>query len=269
MSFLRVLLLIGLALLPFIPVGVEFLRFIFDKKKGISYKRFRILVLAVVYYIVVLILLITLQKFVRMVEAWSVVQWLADKISIASRISYSVTIIASIVINTAIGIGFIILQSVVRIGLKNRDFVKPKLKNGEYSLFQKIGRSVIRFFHKESWFFVGSIAKYLSIVMTAIFFLLFILYLLPVLFGAGWIPYKFLRTLVKSSYLYPCLGLLLVWQVYFFLAGIEQTEEECPEVLKDEGIVGETEKADLDEINKACRENFGAYYKSSVKEDDK
>ena len=73
---------------------------------------------------------------------------------------------AVIIINFIIGLLYRFFSKFVRIGLKKKDLITPKKKNGEFNWRQKLERKVIKFFHTETWFVVGNIWKYLSIVLT-------------------------------------------------------------------------------------------------------
>ena len=231
---LKILVLLASVFLAALPFLLNWSARKKDKKKGISYKYFRVLIYCVVYVIVATVLLHELQDLYRTVASWSWVQWLAAKISISVRTQYYIKVFTTIFVNALIGFVYLLLQKLVRAGLKKKNLVMPAKKDGGFNWKQKAERAVIRFFHNETWFLVGRILKCFNLFLSALYILVFIFFQIPALSDASWIPYDFLSDFYTAGYIYPVLTLLVLWDMYFFLAGIELVEKECPEVLRDD-----------------------------------
>ncbi len=257
---IKILLILAMVLLMALPFVMEFFTFRKDKKKKITYKRFRIVVYTAVYIIAVTIALYLLKEFVLWLETLSFIKWLVKKIALSHRTVYCGKVLVAILVNTAIGFLYRLFSKFVRIGLKKKNLVKPKKKNGEFNWKQKAERKIIKFFHTETWFFVGSIVKWLSITLAAAYALIFIAYQIPAMFSADWIKYEFLSMLFSAGYIYPTISLLALWEVYFFLEGIKRVEEECPELLIDETGAAKKNKVDLKAIDQEVRKQFGDFY---------
>ena len=235
-----------------------------DKKKGISYKYFRVLVYCVVYVIVATVLLRELQGIYRTVASWSWVQWIAARISISARTQYYIKVFTTIFVNALIGFVYLLLQKLVRIGLKKKNLVMPAKKDGEFNWKQKAERAIIRFFHNETWFLVGRILKCFNLLLSALYILVFIFFQIPALSAASWIPYDFLLDLYTAGYIYPVLTLLILWDMYFFLAGIELVEKECPEVLNDDMGDASEIPVDIALVDKECRRYYSDRYLCNI-----
>ncbi|MCD7784341.1 MAG: hypothetical protein LUH18_01950 [Oscillospiraceae bacterium] len=268
MEFTKVLIILAATLLMAAPFLMEYQTFKHDKKKKISYKRFRIVVYTIIYAIAVTILLAVLTDIYAWFRNLSWVTWLADRLAISNKWIYFTNILVAVVINFLIGFAYVILSKFVRIGLKRMNLVKPKKKKtGEFTRRQKFQRKVIKFFHKETWYFVGNIVKALSIILSAAYAVIYIFYMIPAIFQADWIPYSFLWTLFHAGYTYPTITLLVLWEVYFFLEGIRRLEEECPELLSDKAEVTE-EPVDLVVIDEEVKKQFHDYYAGELSMSD-
>ncbi len=263
---LKILLILGTVLLMAAPVFIEYLSFKKDKKNAISYKRFRIVVFSLIYLIAVTLVLYIFKEIVLWFGNLSFVQWIADRVSVNKRFSYCVEVFAVILVNAGIGFLFRFLLSFVRIGLKKKSLLKPKKKDGSFSLGQKIERRVIRFFHTETWFLVARILKWFNPILSAAYALVFIGYQMPAVFGAGWIPYGFIKTLFEAGYLFPMISLIVLWEIYFFLEGIRRVDDECPELLREDADELKEVTVDLAKIDEECRKCFKDYYVCSVEE---
>ncbi len=261
---IKSLFILAMVLLMALPFFVEFYTFHSDKNKKISYKRFRIVVYTAAYIIAVTIALCFLKDLLLWLESLSFIQWIVSKAALSHRTVYFGKVLTAILVNTAIGVLYCLLSKFVRIGLKKKDLLKPKKKNGSFNWRQKAERKVIKFFHTETWFFVGRIAKWLSITLTVIYALVFVAYLIPALFGADWIPYGFISMLFSAGYIYPTISLLALWQLYFFLEGIERLEDECPELLHEETVETKKIEVDLEAIDKEVSKQFGDFYACDV-----
>ena len=257
---LKSLFILATIILMVAPLVLEFYTFRRDKEKKITYKRFRIVIYTAIYVVAITIALFLLKEFVLWLETLSFVQWIANKIALSSRVVYFGKVLVAILVNFAIGLLYRFFSKFVIIGLKKKNLIAPKKKNGEFTWRQKIERKVIRFFHTETWFFVGNILKYLSAVLSAIYVLVFIAYQVPAMFGADWIPYDFISMLFSAGYIYPTITLLALWEMFFFLEGIKRLEEECPELLADETTKTEKTSVDLNAVDAEVRKQFKDYY---------
>ena len=261
---IKVLIILATVLLMVVPFALEFYTFRRDKAKKITYKRFRIVVYTAIYIVGITIALYLLKEFVLWLETLSFIQWIVNKVALSTRIVYFGKVLVAVLVNFAIGLLYRFFSKFVRIGLKKKNLVVPKKKNGEFNWRQKVERKVIKFFHTETWFFVGSIVKYLSIILSIAYALVFIAYQIPAMFGADWIPYGFISMLFSAGYIYPTISLLGLWEMYFFLEGIKRIEDECPELLHEDA--GETKKSevDLNAIDAEVRKQFKDFYVCDV-----
>ena len=261
---IKMLIILAMVLLMAVPFIVEFFTFRRDKSKKITYKRFRIVIYTVVYIIAITIVLYLLKEFVLWLETLSFVRWIANKIALSARFIYCCKVLTAILVNFAVGLLYCFFSKFVRIGLKKKNLVVPKKKDGTFNWRQKLERKVIKFFHTETWFFVGSILKYFCIVLSAVYALVFIAYQLPAVFGAEWIPYRFISMLFSAGYIYPTISLLGLWEMYFFLEGIKRIEDECPELLHEDGLEEKPAEIDLNAIDEEIRKQFKNFYACDV-----
>ncbi|MBO4653439.1 MAG: hypothetical protein J5649_09020 [Lachnospiraceae bacterium] len=271
MSFRTILIkslfLLAVALVLLLPFLLEGLSYWWDKRKKRTYKRFRIVVFTFIYIILITILLSVVKDLIAGVSDLSAVRWIAQKVSLSDRFIFCVSVSAAVIINGVIGLLFRWLASPVRAGTRKLNLVVPKKKDGTFSLFQRIERRVIRYFYSETWFFVGKIIKYLCFILTALYVTLFVLYEIPTVFHADWLPYESLTKLFRIGYRYPTITLLALWEAYFFLRGIELVEYECPELLNDEVELKDT-TVDLAEIDREVRNQFKGFFACEVNLED-
>ena len=268
MTFLKVtikiLVILAAVALMAAPFVMEYFTFRGDKKKKISYKRFRIVIYTAVYMIAVTLVLYLAKEVLLWVGNLSLVQWLSSKISVDTRVTYCVEVFAVILTNVAIGFLYVLIGKFVRIGLKKHDLVHPKKKDGTYTFFQKLERKMIRFFYTETWFFVAKILKYVNIFLSVVYGLMFALYQVPAMFGASWIPYKLVGLLFASGYMFPTITLLGLWEAFFFLEGIKRLEDECPELCEGEKGSYKRMEVDLAAIDEEVKKQFKDYYVCDV-----
>ncbi|MBO5869000.1 MAG: hypothetical protein J6Q54_08835, partial [Oscillospiraceae bacterium] len=262
-NLLKVLFVIAMLLVMAAPFLWEYSEFNGDKKKKISYKRFRMVVYTLIYIILITIALFLLKEFFLWVETLSFVQWLVQKLAPTDRTIYCAKVFVAVLVNFLVGIVHLLVGKLVRIGLKKRDLVNPK-RNGKFSWSQKLERKVIKFFYTETWFFVASILKWISITLSAVYVLVFAAYLSPAVAQADWISYDFVGMLFSAGYIYPTITLLGLWQAYFFLAGIQRLEKECPELIRQENAEETVEEVDLHAIDAEIRKQFGDFYACDV-----
>ena len=263
-DLLKVLVIIAMLLLMAMPFIGEYLEFHKDKQKKLTYKRFRQVAYTLVYIIAITITIYVLKDMLIQLEQQDIIQWIVKKLALSDRFVYCAKVLVAILVNFAVGFLHGFLAKFVRIGLKKKDLVTPKKKNGEYSWAQKAERKIVKFFYTETWFFVASILKWISIVLSAIYLLVFTAYQIPAVFPADWIPYNFISNLFSAGYLYPTITLLGLWQSYFFLAGIERLEQECPALVHEEAQEEQQAQIDLQAIDAEVRKQFGDFYACDV-----
>lgn len=263
-TLLKILFILASVLLMASPLIAEFGTFRRDKEKKITYKRFRVVVYTAVYVIAVTLALYLLKELILWLETLSFVNWLAAKIALSNRTIYFGQVFVAIAVNFAIGLLYRLFGRFVRIGLKKKDLVNPRKKGGGFTLRQRLERGVIRFFHTESWFFVGSIVKWLSITLTTVYALIFVLYQAPAVFGADWIPYGFISMLFDAGYIYPTITLLALWEISFFLEGVKLLAKECPQLIEDETTELKTTAVDLGGVAEEVGRQFKDYYACDV-----
>ncbi len=261
---LKIVLILATVLLMALPLVLEFYTFRRDKDKKITYKRFRILDYTFVYVIVATLVMYILKETLLWLETLKIVKWLVRKVALSARKVYYGKILVAALVNFAIGLLYRLFGKFVRIGLKKKNLVDPKKKDGSFNWRQKAERAVIKFFHNETWFFVKRIVFWLSALLSGLYALLFILFQIPAMFGADWLPFEWMSTLFGAGYVYPTLTLLPLWEIYFFLRGIERLEEECPELLKTETAEAKKAKVDLDAIDQEVKKQFGDFYSCDV-----
>ena len=85
---------------------------------------------------------------------------------------------------------------------------------------------------------------------------LFVVFQLPAVFGAGWIPYDTLRTVFDAGNVFFMLTLLVLWEIALFLEGVSMLEKECPELFKKDEEVPDEEEVDLNNIDRACKKEY-------------
>ena len=262
---LKILFILAAVFLMALPILLEYFTFHRDKENKISYKRFRMVVFTGIYVIAITVVLCLLRDALSGLTGNQIFTIIMNLLSgVASRYLYLAQVIIAIVINIAIGLVFWLLSKLVRIGLKKKDLTKGKKKNGDFTLFQKWERGVVKFFYTETWFYVGNILKWLNIVLSAAYALIFIVYLVPAVFGDEWIPYNSISTLFSAGYNYPLITLLALWEMFFFLRGIQRLEEECPELLYEETVTQGKYVVDLQAIDDEVRKQFKDYYVKDV-----
>ena len=260
---LKVLFILAMILLMALPFILEYLTFRSDKKNKITYKRFRVVVYTGIYMLAITIAMVLLTEFMQWLGSTTLVQWLVGKLALTSRQNYCTTVFVAILVNFIIGLAYWLISKLVRIGLKKRNLVKPK-KNGKFTWSQKTERKIIRFFHTETWFFVGAIVKWLAIALSVIYALFFIVYQIPAVFEADWLDYDIVSMLFNAGYIYPTITLLGLWAVYFFLEGIKLLLKECPELLRDNAAASKKAEVDLEAIDNEVRKQFQDFYVCDV-----
>ena len=246
------------------PIALEFYTFKRDKDKQISYKRFRLVVYTIIYVIAITVLLFLLKEFVLWLETITFIKLIVGKIALGSSVAYFGKVLVAIIVNFVVGLLYRFFSKFVRKGLEKKNFITPEGENGEYTWKQKLDRWAIKFFHTETWFFVGKILKYISIVLSVIYILMFIVYQVPAVFKANWISYSMISMLFSAGYVYPTITLLPLWEAYLFLEGIKRLEDECPELMFNRETETSKIPVDLNVIDAEIRKQFKDYYVCDV-----
>ncbi len=264
MDFLKVLLILLSLLFLAIPFLLEWLTFHKDKKRKIGIRRFRMVIFTLVYVIAVTVVLYLLKELRLWFESLGLVQWVANQLAVSGRVQYCTQVVGAILVNIALGFLYVLLSKPLRIGLKKEpDQPTEQQEEKKTSFSQRMEQALNTIFNKEIWFFVGRIFKWLFIVLSVCYGLLFVLYQIPVFFGANWIPYNFILDLFEAAYHYPVITLLALCQIAFFLLGVQLVENECPALEKKAEPLSRTE-VDLAAIDRATQEKFSAYYACEV-----
>lgn len=254
---LKVLIIIASIILLIIPFVAEFVKYAIDKNNKNTHKRFRIALFTILYIVVISVLFRVFADLFSWVKALPFIEWISSKITLSSRADYTLTVAGTVFLNIAIGVVFVVLCRLVGIGLKKKDLTKPK------NWFQEKERTVIKRFYNAKCFFVRDVLRYLNPILSVVYILLFIFYQIPAAFAADFIPYDFILTFISASYVFPTLTLLGLWEICFFLDGIERVKDECPQLI---GKSAEFEKGEFDlaELDKRLQADFKAYYLCSV-----
>ncbi len=257
---LDVLVLIGIVVLTMLPVILEYLSFRRTCKKKISHRRFRYLLFATLYFIIITIVMMEVQGQLNKIGTWRFLIRLANLLSVPMKLNYVVKVLIACLLNLAIGLLFRLLASLLGIGLSKRDLATPRGVDGVYTFLQKMERKILKYFHHEKWYFAGRILKYLSISLIIIYTAVFVFFLIPVFWDATWIPYSFAEQLLEAGYIYPMISLLLLLHAYFFFAGVERIEKECPEF--ESPVVGQVTvpEPNIEKVKEECNKLFKDYF---------
>ena len=261
MIALKILFMLTMPVLMAIPIAIEYFRFRKDERT-LKVSRFRLVVFTLCYTVAVTLVLLISTRLIEWIKTWGFVRWITSNIG-SYRTDYATSLYTVILINIIIGAGFVLLQSFVRIGLSKMNVTVPK--NGEFfTRIQEFERKLIGYFNREEWFFVGRLLKYLTIVLSALFGVLFVVFQIPTVFAADWIPYGGILSLFKLSYQYPMIAMLLLWEFSFFLLGIEAFVNQCPNWEGEKQAEAEEEENPLQDVDEDCRKKFGIFYASSM-----
>ena len=261
MTFIKIFLMLFVICVMAIPFGLEYLRFRKDEKV-LKATRFRSVVFASVYTIAVTAALFVLTRLLEWIGSLGFIGWLLTSLG-TDRVKYVKDLYAVIFINIAIGFGFLILQSVVRAGLRKMDVTTPK-KEEAFTRIQMFEQKLIERFNTKKWYFVGRLLKTLCLALSGFYALLFFVYQIPAGFKADWIPYDFIHSLFDLSYRYPVLALLFLWEITFFLLGIHAFADRCPDWNETEKTKTDPLEESIQAIDEDCRKNFSAYYAASM-----
>ncbi len=264
--FIKIITIIAVVLVMFSPLLLECNAIKKDKKHKIRHKRLRILLFTIAYVFVVALVLHVLGDFKLSLSQLKFFQWLSRIFAVDGRFIYFTTVYAAIAVNLGIGVLFRVIKAFIRRRLRKKSLVIPAdKKHKKFTRRQRFERWLIKKLYNETWFFVSRVVKWFTLFLTIAYALLFVWHQIPALFSAGWLPYSFIVSLFRSSYMYPILSLLILWEFHFFVDGIRCVDKECPELLKDMGEVGAKQtQTDLDVIDKECKRLFASHYMGEV-----
>ena len=257
---IKLLIVLVFALLPIIPLGIEYLHFLKDKEKKISHKRFRLMIFSVIYVVALTIFFLIQQQIIGWISSLAFVQWLAMKLSVSDRFLYCTHVFAAVALNLFIGVFYRLAQHFVRIGLKKKNLAAPNKKGGGFSLLRRIERRILFFFNREFFFFVGRIIKGMAFGLTVTYTVLFVLFQLPAVFSAGWIPYGALKIVFDAGNVCFLLTLLILWETALFLEGVSLLEKECPDLISKTESQPAEDDVDLNSIDKVCKKEYHDFF---------
>ena len=176
MIIIRLVVILAAVLFMALPFLMEYYTFRADSKDGVSHKRFRIVIYTAIYVVAVTVALFLLKELLLWLESLSLIKWIASNVALNQRIPYFGKVAVAVLVNIAIGFGYVFFSKFVRIGMGKKEKSKPKNEDEKSDKKQKLGTKIINFFYAEAeaWSLVGRIIKWLSILLSAIYALFFI-----------------------------------------------------------------------------------------------
>ena len=266
MSFIvKLIFILIMAAVPAVPFVLENISFRRECVKKAGYRRFWLVAWTILYIILITIALSLIQKFLVWLGSVSFIRQIVSALAISDRAAYFGRVIVALLVNFAIGMFYWLTGRAVRFRIAGSSLTEPKKEGGEFSFFQKIERKAVEFFHREVFFFVGKILRYLSIVLSAVYLLFFIVCQIPGVFEAPWIPYDFISMLFDAGCIYPSLVLLGFWSLTYFFSGIERLDDECPQYFERGDLVGKRQKIDLGTLNGEIKKYFQNFYVADIR----
>lgn len=257
---LKIILIVFFAVLPFTPLLMEYYFLKRDIKNKSSHKRFRILLSACLYVFISSVTLLILHEAIYSLSTMNFIQWLSKRIAVSQRLIYCSEILAVVILNAALGIGFWFFQGLFRIGLKKKDLSAPVEKNGLPGLLGRFEKKLIDFFNKEVFFLLGKVLKYAVLILSVFYSLCIFIFEIPAVFRADWISYDLFAAILKASYAYPILSLIILVETAFFLEGVKRLKDECPDYVKKPTVTPSEEPVDLKLIDEKSKSYFKDYF---------
>ncbi|MBR5186922.1 MAG: sugar ABC transporter permease, partial [Clostridia bacterium] len=262
MVVLKILFMLITVAIMAVPFIIEYFRFRKDEE-SLNVTRFRLIVFTAIYAVASTVVLLIVTRLFAWIGSWGVIQWILHNIGIGKYEDYTTSVYMVIIVNVLFGFGFFIMQSLVRIGLSKMNVVVKKNEEG-FTAVQRFERKLVERFRVQKWYFVGRLLKYLSLLLSGVFAALFIVFQIPAVFSADWIPYGFISSLFKLSYQYPVIALFLLWESAFFLLGIHAFSERCPDWEENNRKFKDSREDKIRAIDEDCKKNFNAFYASSM-----
>lgn len=261
-DILKIFVMIALFVIPFVA---EFLLFKWDKKKKVSHLRWIPFLGSVMYVLIAtLFLMVTDGIFSwtagRLISLWDTEQFVKRVQSVyADRVQFV------LLVNVALEGIFLFCSGFFRVGITQKNILKPEGVDGKFTLMQKIERWVLKKLNTETWFFISRILFYIAISLSVMYALLFALYLIPAIFSFSFLSYEKLHMIFESGYIYPACTLIGLWEAYYFLEGVKRINEECPGFVSGGPSTQKSEEfADLEAIDNKVKEIFGSFYRCDV-----
>lgn len=249
------------AALPFV---FEYHTYLKDKEKKTANRRFRIMCFTMIYVAALTLALCALRDVITAVGGLSAISWLAAKLALPVRAAFFSDVAAALLVNFAIGFLFRLLLRLVRIGMGKRSLSEGEKTGGAFSFAQKVEIKIIKLFRKDVWVSAANILKKLSIVLSTAYVCLYVVFQLIALFEADWIPFSFPSLLFNAGTKYPVIALLVLWESFFFLDGINEDIDKCPEPVQSEFKKSDEDESDIETIDEEIRNVFGAFYACDV-----
>ncbi len=259
-SMLKIVFAFATVFLAALPFVFEYHTYLKDKEKKTANRRFRIMCFTMIYAAALTLVLCALRDVITVVGGLSAISWLAAKLALPVRAAFFSDVVAALLVNFAIGFLFRLLLRFVRIGMGKRSLSEGEKTGGAFSFAQKVEIKVIKLFRKDVWASAASILKSLSIFLSAAY----AFFQLIALFGADWVPFDFLSLLFDAGAKYPVIALLMLWESFFFLDGINEDIDKCPEPDRSEYEKSDEGETDIEMMDEAIRNEFGAFYACDV-----
>ena len=259
-SMLKIVFAFATVFLAALPFVFEYHTYLKDKEKKTANRRFRIMCFTMIYAAALTLVLCALRDVTTVVGGLSAISWLAAKLALPVRAAFFSDVVAALLVNFAIGFLFRLLLRFVRIGMGKRSLSEGEKTGGAFSFAQKVEIKVIKLFRKDVWASAASILKSLSIFLSAAY----AFFQLIALFGADWVPFDFLSLLFDAGAKYPVIALLMLWESFFFLDGINEDIDKCPEPDRSEYEKSDEGETDIEMMDEAIRNEFGAFYACDV-----
>lgn len=263
-SMLKIVFAFATVFLAALPFVFEYHTYLKDKEKKTANRRFRIMCFTMIYAAALTLVLCALRDVITVVGGLSAISWLAAKLALPVRAAFFSDVVAALLVNFAIGFLFRLLLRFVRIGMGKRSLSEGEKTGGAFSFAQKVEIKVIKLFRKDVWASAASILKSLSIFLSAAYACLYAFFQLIALFGADWVPFDFLSLLFDAGAKYPVIALLMLWESFFFLDGINEDIDKCPEPDRSEYEKSDEGETDIEMMDEAIRNEFGAFYACDV-----
>lgn len=263
-SMLKIIFTFATVFFAALPFVFEYHTYLKDKEKKTANRRFRIMCFTMIYVAALTFALCALRDVITAVGGLSVISWLAVKLALPVRTAFFSDVVGALLINFAIGFLFRLLLRFVRIGMGKRSLSEGEKPDGAFSLAQKVEIKIIKLFRKDVWVSAASILKKLSIFLSAAYVCLYVVFQLIALFGADWIPFDFLSLLFNTGTKYPVIALFILWESFFFLDGINEDIDKCPEPDQSKFEKSDEGEIDVETIDEEIRNVFGAFYACDV-----
>ena len=260
----KILIVVLSVLAMAVPFLISAIRIYLDKRDKTRHKHLRVFIFSLIYCGLMTLALALVGRFYRTIEAWAMsidfIARLSARVAVGDRVRYIAAVYGAILLNVGVGVLYLVMQNLSRIGLKKKDLTTPERKDGRFSRFQRLERKLIARLNNETGALAARILKAFNLTLSAIYLLLFALFQLPAFSEAAWIPYGFLSTLFRAGYMLPVLTMLPLWELYWLLSGIQYTKKECPALAGEGSAAKTTQPPDLEAARQECESIFESYH---------